>query len=84
MVELFRTNDPVLLSYLMSVLEEENIEAILPEKWLVFKHHQRNAPMTGAFLCRFIGFNLGLELCLALNGFRVERGKVQSSALDGL
>jgi len=27
--ELIRSNDPVLLSYLMSVLEEENIEAIL-------------------------------------------------------
>ncbi|MAZ02172.1 MAG: hypothetical protein CMN56_03455 [Sneathiella sp.] len=29
MKELIRSNDPVLLSYLMSVLEEENIEAIL-------------------------------------------------------
>lgn len=29
MKELIRSNDPVLLSYLMSVLEEEDIDAIL-------------------------------------------------------
>src|SRR5208283_3400986 len=61
----------------------QQIEAVLPEKRLVVKDHQRDAPMPGAFLRDLIfGDRSFITIRIALD-FRIEPREPQPCALRG-